>query len=210
MRRYPVPVVGETLGGLEVLGVKVAVWGSGTRTRVVCRCPRCGNPFEADEKKVRSGHTASCCSHTRQNNLSRSLTYRSWQSMMQRCYNSKIKNYKIYGAKGVIVWPPWHDFLMFLRDVGERPGLGYTIDRIDNTRSYEPGNVRWATHVEQMNNCSRNVKLEYDGEYKTLAEWCRTLHLPYSAIHARLTAGWSVKDAFAKPLRPDKRRRPTP
>lgn len=207
MRRYPIPKIGEKLGGLEVLEVKPAAWGSGKRTRVVCRCSRCGEPFECDEKKARSGHTRSCCSHTRQGNLSRSLTYRSWQSMMQRCYKPNCRAYASYGAKGIRVWGPWHDFLTFLRDVGERPGLEYSIDRIRNNRGYEPGNVRWATRIGQMNNTSRSRFLRHDGQRMTLAQWCRLLNLPKSAVTARLNAGWSERDALTRPLRPDRRRK---
>ena len=42
-------------------------------------------------------------------------------------------------------------FAAFLADMGERPGPGYLIDRVDRDGDYGPGNCRWATAAEQRN-----------------------------------------------------------
>ena len=90
--------------------------------------------------------------------MSGSREYSSWQSMRDRCTNPNAPNYKHYGGKGITVCEEWMtSFEAFYSHIGERP-VGYTLDRIDPSGNYEPGNVRWADSKEQSRN-RRGVKL---------------------------------------------------
>lgn len=79
-------------------------------------------------------------------------TYTSWRCMIQRVTNPRHPRYAGYGGRGIVITPEWRaSYLTFLRDVGPRPA-GHTLDRIDVDGHYEPGNVRWATALEQRHN----------------------------------------------------------
>lgn len=79
-------------------------------------------------------------------------TWRSWQSMLTRCFNPKIKNFEYWGGRGITVCDRWKTFENFLADMGERPD-GMTLDRYPNNDGhYEPGNCRWASPGQQSSN----------------------------------------------------------
>lgn len=78
--------------------------------------------------------------------------YSIWKGMHNRCTNANGKTYKHYGGRGIKVCDRWKDLDAFAADVGPRPSLGHSIDRINNDGDYEPSNVRWATALEQVRN----------------------------------------------------------
>lgn len=125
----------------------------------------------------------------------RSPTYNSWRAMIDRCTTSRNPKHKTY--KSVNVCERWlGSFSNFLSDMGERP-TGMTIDRIDNSDGYHPGNCRWATRAQQSSNTTRNRRYSYLGVSLTATEWERRLGLRPGTIRQRITRGWSFERAIS-------------
>lgn len=82
----------------------------------------------------------------------RQLIYKVYGAMKHRCYNKNSRDYMNYGARGIKVCERWlASFANFLEDMGPRP-IGASLERIDNSRGYEPNNCKWATKHEQQAN----------------------------------------------------------
>jgi len=109
--------------------------------------PRC--------KRGNHGHSSSIGPDSR--------TYGCWRNMKQRCLNPNNKEFKNYGARGITICDRWVDsFSAFLEDMGECPD-SLTIERLDNSKGYEPGNCIWAPRSVQSRNRRTNVEYIVNG-----------------------------------------------
>lgn len=130
----------------------------------------CGNIAVAMQSRVKNGSTRSCGCLTKDTkpNLRhghrKSRTYASWQAMLQRCRNSRNKDYPRWGGAGVKVCERWTEFENFLADMGQRPD-GKTLDRIDTLGNYEPGNCQWASLSEQQRNRRGSMEWHIKGRF---------------------------------------------
>lgn len=134
--------------------------------------------------------------------LANTREYRIWWLMISRCHNPDASDYQYYGARGIIVCDEWRsDFMTFLEHVGKRPSPKHSIDRYpDNNGNYEPENVRWSLHKDQMRNYRRNVIIEFGGESLCQADWEKRLGFKHNTLRARLKRGWSVEKALTTPV----------
>lgn len=175
--------------------------------RVECVC-KCGQRKWMRQDHLRAGFIRSCGCLRRETARAQKLThgatstaeYRSWCAMKQRCENSSNADYALYGGRGIRVAPEWRDdFVVFLAHVGPRP-KGTSLDRIDNERGYEPGNVRWATASEQSSNRRHIVRLTVRGTTGSLSQLARAFGVSYGKVWQRINRdGWSVERALLAP-----------
>ena len=77
-----------------------------------------------------------------------------WSHMLERCYNSKCKEYQYYGAKGVFVCNRWLNFTTFRKDVEtlqnwhrkEKNPKQYQLDKdYYSSNCYSPETCVWIT-----------------------------------------------------------------
>lgn len=137
-----------------------------------------------------------------------SPTYSSWVSMKRRTTKPNHKDWPRYGAVGIKLCKRWHDFVNFLNDVGLRPDLEHSIDRIDNSKGYEPGNCRWATRSQQQCNKNKTKLITYNGESLTVVQWARKLGRPKCAVAQRIANGMDPIEAITRPWKVFQKKQP--
>lgn len=200
--------VGQVFGRLSVL--TPATKGEWGHNRWLCRC-ECGKETIVGISDLKSGNTKSCgcllidilvarnksLEIVRRNvkhRLSGTPEYYIWYHILRRCNNPKAKDFPRYGGRGITVCERWYNHVLFLKDMGPRPAPGMQIDRINNSKGYEPGNCRWVTPKEQANNRRNTRYLTFLGTTKTISEWTEITGIPYYLIFQRMKKStWPVE-----------------
>lgn len=131
----------------------------------------------------------------------RSPEYRCWIDIKSRCQNPSHKMYPYYGGRGIKICVQWQNsFETFFSVVGPRPTPLHTIDRFpDNDGNYEPGNVRWATRQQQIDNRRTTRIVIVDGQNMSLTQACANLNVSRKMVSARLERGWPAAKALSTP-----------
>lgn len=121
--------------------------------------------------------------------------YGIWQAMKRRCDSPSVPTYNRYGGRGIKVCDKWlHDFWEFYKDMGQRPGDEYTLERRNNDGNYEPSNCFWATRTEQARNRSSNCLVDYNGKMITLAELSEITGIQSRTLQWRHNNGFVGED----------------
>lgn len=136
----------------------------------LCKCD-CGNETITSGRNLRLGLTKSCGCLMKENALlsaqkkvgwrkenanKRHQSYDRWRGIKKRCFNPKHDAYEYYGGRGITLYEQWiDDFQSFASYLDENLGKcpeGFTLDRIDNDKHYEPNNLRWSDRETQRGN----------------------------------------------------------
>lgn len=123
---------------------------------------------------------------------------RAYAKAKHRCTNPEAQGYHHYGGRGIEF--RFESFREFVDHLGPRPTRGYSLDRIDNSGHYEPGNVRWASIRQQVNNKRNNRRLQHDGFDLTIAQWSRKTGIPTKTLSERIDAGWTIEESLTRPV----------
>jgi hypothetical protein len=100
--------------------------------RNIAGCRKCGNPRSVPK-----------------------WLYSRCSSAKERCTNPKTREYKNYGGRGILFKfsTPLEMAIYIQENIGIHPDM--EIDRIDNSKGYEIGNIRYLKRKSNMNNTRR-------------------------------------------------------
>ncbi|EFB4760473.1 hypothetical protein HCQ42_004140 [Escherichia coli] len=159
------------------------------RRIVELECFICGHRFSANlenAKRVRQKTCSNKCAgiyrQDAEYKVMENPLYWTWASMKARCNNPNRARYEKYGGRGISYATEFEDFDNFYRYVSvlegypfsdtERVVEGVTLDRIDSSKGYEPGNLRWADkHVQSAN---KQGKVDGSTSKFTGVHYCKT------------------------------------
>lgn len=202
---------GKRYGRLTVLPISESRRNStGKHTELfwLCRCD-CGKELYVRADSLRRNLTRSCgCYNDEIRRLSKprpssfpvvhntnvNRLYRIFNLMHHRC---RDKSLNAYGGKGITVcneWKTYEPFHEWAMNNGYTDNL--SIDRIDNSKGYNPQNCRWVDGKVQANNKTTNHPVTYKGITKNIGQWAQELGIERRTLAYRLKVGWSVDDAF--------------
>jgi hypothetical protein len=188
-----IDMTGEIVGSVTVVGRSIRT----KRTFWLCVCV-CGKRFEAVGNELRKGRVKSCgCLKVQRSRdlftkhgMTKTPEHATWVHMRERCRNAKDSSYKNYGGRGISVCDRWSTFQNFLIDMGLRPSIHHTIERVDNNKNYSPDNCIWATRDVQGNNKRNNVKINFNSELLTVREVSNRTGDSYVCVYKRNRRGF--------------------
>jgi hypothetical protein len=201
---YARDLAGQTFGHVTALRrAKVRSDLTEISRNWICKCA-CGKEVAVQASDLVRGRKKSCgCKRTargvesakHRHGMSYSAEYAAWISMGRRCTYEKNIRYQCYGGRGIMVCERWADFRNFIADMGPRPSPDHSLDRYPNKDgNYEPGNVRWATRVEQARNKRNNRLITIEGRTECATAWEKELGVPKGIIIRRVSSGTTLSE----------------
>lgn len=181
------------------------------KSKLYCDCLcECGNTRNGVlVRSLYTGNTKSCGCYNKEltiirnttHNQSKTRLYKIWQGMIRRCNNPNRKDHKHYHSKGVTVCDEWYDFQIFQEWANSN---GYsdelTIERIDNSKGYNPYNCTWIPKSQQSKNRTNLHMITYEGETLTLTDTALKYNIKRVTLTNKLRKGESIDSIIKKSI----------
>ena len=108
-----------------------------------------------------------------------------FNGMKQRCYNTRNKAYRWYGAKGIKICDEWMKNPKLFEEWAMQNGYknNLTIDRINENKDYSPNNCRWITGLDNTKYKSTTSLINVDGEIHSGKDWAKMLGFGHNLIN---------------------------
>lgn len=171
----------------------------------LCVC-ECGKQKIVRESYLTRGSSKSCGCVRREtfvmsrkiHGLTNTNLYMVWNSMKQRCKNSKHRSFKNYGGRGITIADEWLDFNNFVEwSLSNGYTQGLEIDRKDNNGNYTNDNCRFVTSKVNGNNRRTNHFITVDGVTKTITEWSELVGIDRTTLRSRIVKGLTGIELFS-------------
>lgn len=156
------------------------------------KCLWCGKEFKSNLNQAHKIQVKYCCKQCVMAATRTTVTggnekhplYSRWLSMKQRCQNPHSINWKNYGNRGISIEPYFLKFENYVAYLESLPGYNINtleslqLDRINNSKGYERGNLRWTSRSVNISNTRKRSDAKHS-KYKGIT---------YSVIHKRWVA----------------------
>jgi len=182
-------MIGSKYGMLTI--VELAGKSKDRQKVYLCKCD-CGKKIKAISGNLKKGNTKSCgCIRKEKTSVRMSKLnfkhgetntklWKTWKGIVERTTSVKSSHYKRYGGAGIGIYNDWKIYENFAKYIGQPPSQAHSIDRINNLKGYEPGNIRWATAKEQAANRKTNVMVMVNAQKLILSDAAKILNISKS------------------------------
>ncbi len=195
----PLDIAGERHG--RIVAIKSV--GRNKQGRLwECKCD-CGKTKIINASEFRTGKILSCGCYNSEIHTTHGLSrnpiiakiFDRYHMIKERTTNPNCSRYKDYGGRGIRLWSAWEQipslFVAHILNLGWNPKL--TIDRINNEKGYEPGNIRLVSYAAQNRNKRSNFHVTLYGKQMVLTDAAKELGLNYAQLQY-----WVRKLGFEK------------
>lgn len=200
--KYPKDISGMKFGRLTVIerATDFVSKRGNKSSAYLCKC-ECGKYVVVRTSDLKDGTTKSCGCLRKEMMSGKQFVhgkrheriYSIYSDMKKRCYNSKYKEFYLYGGRGIKICDEWigeHGFENFYEwslENGYSPNL--SIDRINTNKGYSPENCRWTDNITQANNRRNSIRVYYNHQYMTISELSKRTGYTYGGIYDMIKRG---------------------